>query len=80
MGKAWQIEKALAQLAPLETALSYDNVGFLVGDANKDISRVLLALDITPETVEEASIFGAEMIVSHHPVIFQPYRRITPFF
>lgn len=78
MGKAWQIEKALAQLAPLETALSYDNVGFLVGDANKDISRVLLALDITPETVEEASIFGAEMIVSHHPVIFQPYRRITP--
>ncbi len=76
--EAWQIEKMLAQLAPVQTALSYDNVGLLIGDAHKEVTRVLLALDITPETVGEAADFGAQMLVSHHPVIFQPYRRITP--
>lgn len=76
--KVWQIENALARLAPVETALSYDNVGLLVGDAQKEVTRALLALDITPETVEEAADFGAQMMISHHPVIFQPYRRITP--
>ena len=76
--KAWQIEHTVARLAPVQTALSYDNVGLLIGDAQKEITRVLLALDITPETVAEAADFGAQMILSHHPVIFNPYRRITP--
>jgi len=76
--KAWQIEAALNALAPRETALSYDNVGLLVGDAQADVSRILLAMDITPETAAEAEAIGAQMIVSHHPVIFTPFRRITP--
>ena len=76
--KAWQIEHTVARLAPVQTALSYDNVGLLIGDAQKEITRVLLALDVTPETVAEAADFGAQMILSHHPVIFNPYRRITP--
>ncbi|WP_283607219.1 Nif3-like dinuclear metal center hexameric protein [Faecalispora anaeroviscerum] len=64
--------------APFETAMSFDNAGFLVGDRQVPVSAVLLALDITPGVVEEAARLGAELIISHHPVIFQPLRHIKP--
>lgn len=77
MPKVWQIEKALDDFAPKKTALSYDNVGLLVGDAQADVKHVLLALDITPDVVVEAKMRNAQMIVSHHPVIFNPYKTVT---
>ncbi len=65
-------------LAPYETAAEWDNVGLLVGDKNADVRRVLLALDITKAVVEEAREKGAELIISHHPVIFAPLSALTP--
>lgn len=77
MVKAWQIEKALDEFAPKSTALSYDNVGLLIGDPQADVDRVLIALDITPDTMLEAEMRRVSLIISHHPIIFNPYRTIT---
>ena len=63
--------------APFATAFGYDNVGLLVGSGQAAVSSVLLALDITPEVVAEAKQLGAELIISHHPVIFEPLRALT---
>ena len=66
------------ELAPFDTAEEWDNVGLLVGSPDTEISRVLLSLDITPAVVEEAKNIGAELIVSHHPVIFSPLHALRP--
>ena len=66
------------RLAPFDLADEWDNVGLLVGSEGAKVSRVLLALDITPAVVEEARECGAELIVSHHPVIFDPLRTLAP--
>ena len=58
--------------APAETAMAFDNVGLLVGDGSTAISRALLALDITAPVVREAAQKHCGLIISHHPVIFQP--------
>lgn len=58
--------------APVDSAMNFDNVGLLVGDADRAVSAVLLALDITADVVGEAQTLGCELIVSHHPVIFRP--------
>lgn len=62
--------------APFNTAESFDNVGILVGDPEKNVTIVLAALDITLDVVREASDLGAELIVSHHPVIFNPLKKV----
>lgn len=66
------------QIAPLESAEEWDNVGLLVGSPDAEIDRVLLALDITPAVVREAHRIGAQLIVSHHPVIFSPLSALRP--
>ena len=72
-----EIESALWELAPRELARSWDNVGLLVGRPDREVRRVLVALDITEIVAEEAETWGAELIVAHHPVIFQPVHRVT---
>ena len=72
-----EIEAFLNEKAPFEMQLSFDNAGFLVGDRGQQVERVLVALDITEETAAEAAELGAQLIVSHHPVIFHPIRRMT---
>lgn len=62
--------------APLSTAADFDNCGLLVGSPLTSVSKVLLALDITPEVISEAADMGAELILSHHPVIFNPLRSL----
>ncbi len=62
--------------APLGSAMEFDNVGLLVGSPETEANRVLVALDITPDVIEEAKELGAELIISHHPVIFKPISRI----
>ena len=57
---------------------SYDNAGFLLGDNNRELSGVLTTIDVTPAVVEEAIENGANLIVSHHPLIFGGMKRITP--
>ena len=56
---------------------SWDNPGLLV-DCGREVSRVLVTLDITPAVVEEAAAGGCELIVSHHPVLFSPLKKLTP--
>ena len=72
-----QVYEAMQHIAPLELAEHWDNPGLLV-DCGGAVHRVLTALDITPEVVEEAAAKQCEMIVSHHPVIFDPLKKIGP--
>lgn len=75
MAKVQEVLEALRQLAPPELAESWDNVGLLV-DCGADVTSLLVALDITDEVVAEAEYQGCQLIVSHHPVIFEPLRRL----
>ena len=63
--------------APSDSAASFDNVGLLVGSGTTSVSKALLALDITKEVVEEAAEIGAQLIISHHPVIFNPLKSMS---
>lgn len=56
--------------------MDFDNCGLLIGSKNKPVSRVLVALDITNEVVDEADRLGAELIISHHPVIFNAIKKL----
>lgn len=64
------------EFAPVGTAMEFDNVGLLVGDNNQYVRRVLVSLDITPDVVYEAERLECELIISHHPVIFQPLKKL----
>lgn len=75
MAHVKEIYAALAGLAPVELAEKWDNVGLLV-DAGREVTGALVTLDITAETVKEAVEKGCELIVSHHPVIFSPLKRL----
>lgn len=66
----------LQQKAPFETAEEWDNVGLLVGDKLSQIQTVYVTLDITDEIVEKAANAGAQLIVSHHPLIFDPLKTV----
>ncbi len=77
MTKVSDLYEAMCRIAPLELQMDFDNAGFLVGHADREVRTVLLSLDITPEVVEEAAALGAELIVSHHPVIFHPLHSVT---
>ena len=70
-----QLYDAMKQIAPLELAESWDNPGLLVDCGG--VRRVLVALDITPEVVAEAAEKHCEAIVSHHPVIFSPLKKLS---
>lgn len=63
-------------IAPRKLAEYWDNVGLLVGSMAADVHRVMLCLDVTPEVVEEAVEKKADLILSHHPVIFKGITRI----
>lgn len=78
MSTVQDIYDSIDAIAPFSSAMSFDNVGILVGDGNVQVTRVLLALDITPAVVEEAVSINANVILSHHPVIFQPMKQISP--
>lgn len=57
--------------------MDFDNSGHLVGRGEQEVTAVLVALDVTLPVVEEAEKLGANLIVSHHPVIFDPVRALT---
>jgi dinuclear metal center YbgI/SA1388 family protein len=68
---------ALQALAPLAFAEEWDNVGLLLGDSHAPLERVMTCLTVTPESVAEAIEAGAQLIVSHHPVLFRPTKKLT---
>lgn len=64
-----EIEQRLFSLAPREGSMDWDNVGHLLGDPEDEVSRILVALDITEAVADEAIAKGVQLIVSHHPVM-----------
>ena len=67
----------LEGFAPPELAESWDNVGLLVGNRDKEIKKIYIALDATDEAIEEAVAAGADLLLTHHPMIFKGMKRIT---
>lgn len=63
--------------APFDTAMDFDNVGILVGDKNAELTRAIVTLDVTDEVIAEAKEKSAQLIISHHPVIFNPLKRLS---
>jgi dinuclear metal center YbgI/SA1388 family protein len=77
MPRLHRICSFLERFAPPPLAAEWDNVGLLAGDRAQEIRRAMTCLTITPETVGEAIDEHADLIVAHHPLPFQPVRRIT---
>ena len=75
--KISKVIEALEKEFPLEIACQWDNVGLLVGDRNRDVNNVVTCLDVTEDVIEFAKEAEAELIISHHPVIFSPVNRIN---
>lgn len=63
---------------PERDAEPWDATGLQVGDPQTTVSRVLVCLDVTPATLEEAERMGADLVLAHHPLLFRPLRRLTP--
>ena len=64
-------------IAPFCTQLEFDNAGFLVGDKNDKFMGGVVTLDVTDSAVDYAISKGANLIISHHPVIFEPLKSVT---
>lgn len=77
MPKCSDIINAINKIAPPEAAYSWDNPGLMTGDENAEITKVLIALDCESSVIEEAVSLGANMIVTHHPLIFRPVKSVT---
>ena len=64
-------------IAPARMKMDWDNVGLLCGSRSQPVTRILLALDPFEEVCHEAREVGAELILTHHPLIFHPMKAIT---
>ena len=71
------ITNFLERFAPLTLAEDWDNVGLLVGDPSRPARRVMACLTVTLESVDEAILRKADLIVSHHPMMFRAVKRLT---
>ena len=67
----------IEEFAPLSLCESFDNVGLLIGDAQMDVSGILITLDVTEVVLDEAIRKKRNMIISHHPLIFSGLKRLT---
>lgn len=63
--------------APFDTQEPYDNAGLLVGDPRWEVQGIHVALDVTPTVLDEAIAHGANLIVTHHPLMFAPRKRLV---
>jgi len=68
--------RAINGFAPFATAEDWDNVGLLVGGGEQPVTRAMVALDATHAVVGEAAGSGAQLLGTHHPVIFRPLKRV----
>ena len=74
-----QALKILRDFAPEEYGYKeeYDNIGLIIGDENREVTRVICCLDATMSVIDEAIAIGAELIIAHHPMIFYPIKNVT---
>ena len=75
--KCNEIISVLERLAPERCACSWDNPGLLAGRTDKEVGKILLTVDADDKTVHTAQETGADMIISHHPLIFKAVRQVT---
>lgn len=73
-----EIYEQINQAADFSLAMEFDNAGILVGSPERAVGKVLAALDVTEPVLAEACAWGADLIVTHHPVIFHPLKRLSP--
>ena len=64
------ILNSLENVAPCTFKMDFDNVGLLAGNSRKEVHKILLALEVTHDVIDEAKEMGAELIVAHHPILF----------
>lgn len=78
MASVGEILNFLWKIAPPELAEGFDNIGLIAGDEEVNVTKALLALDITEGVIKEAIEEKAQLIISHHPVVFGNVKRFTP--
>ena len=78
MASVREITTLLENFAPLSLQESYDNAGLLCGDPNAEVHSILVTLDITEEVIDEAIREQHNLIISHHPLIFQGIKKLLP--
>ena len=76
--KVKDIANVIESFAPLSIQENWDNSGLCIGSPEAEVTSVLLGLDCTPDLVDEAIACGADMIVTHHPLIFSGLKKISP--
>ena len=75
--KIKEITDAIERFAPLALQEEYDNAGLVVGDPEREVGRALLAVDVTEEVLAEAEQEGCDLVVTHHPIVFHPLKRLN---
>ncbi len=75
--KCSQLMQILEKKADKAFAMDWDNVGLLVGSSEKEVAKVFLALDATDGVVQEAIQAGADLLLTHHPLIFRGIKHVT---
>ena len=71
------IMKVIETTYPRHAALEWDNVGLLVGRTEKEVHTIYVALDATDEVIADAISQGVDMLITHHPLLFSPLKKIT---
>ena len=72
-----QVYDFINERAPFETQVAYDNSGLLVGHPNNEVTGIHFALDVTNNVIDEAIAHGANLIVTHQPMMFSPIKRLV---
>ncbi|HLN73104.1 MAG: Nif3-like dinuclear metal center hexameric protein [Methylococcaceae bacterium] len=72
-----EITQYIESIAPLAYQESYDNAGLIVGNANDEVSGILITLDITEEIIDEAIRKGLNLVISHHPIVFSGLKKLN---
>lgn len=76
MATVREIYNAINKIAPFSLQESWDNAGMLVGDYDAEVKTAVTALDITNDVVAQAAHLGAQLVISHHPVIFNAIKNV----
>ncbi len=71
-----EIYEIIDRLAPFDTQEDFDNAGFLIGDPNREVTGIHVALDASMRVLDEAEANGANLLITHHPLFFHPRKNL----
>ena len=77
MSTVKDIYSFLDSVAPFSTSAPWDNTGLLVGSGEKEVKKVMLSLDVTGDVIDEAIKNNVDLVVTHHPLIFEGVKSVT---